>query len=190
MRVQKQTNPLRSACPSRQRPCVSPVCSPCVPFSLTASTSRVYNLAMDSLSLCLAEYQRRQAFYSFPEGATDAQGLWFPSPEERRDCCEMPPSRAFPHHLQRHCRTLRHCAHLFQISEGKARTCWRDVRRGRLPNPLSNDELSALAAHKSAFLRSSRDKIQARRSKRLDKRSRPRAQHEESNLAKFLLQFP
>ena len=60
-------------------------------------------------------YLDRQARLSHPHGAFDSAMRWHPDQEELRDCCNMirSPSRAYPHSLMIHCRTLRHVAALY-----------------------------------------------------------------------------
>ncbi len=48
-----------------------------------------------------------------------AGGPWFPHPYEVRACCQAmtPLVLGHPYHYQRHCRTLRHIALLFNVDE-------------------------------------------------------------------------
>jgi hypothetical protein len=49
----------------------------------------------------------------------DTLRLWYPFPEEVRPCCEAVrlPDFKFPYVLQRHCRSARHVAMLFNVDE-------------------------------------------------------------------------
>jgi hypothetical protein len=54
-----------------------------------------------------------------PDGAFDDGGRFYPSEKEVRDCCAgiRAPSRAFPFSLMKHCRTVKHIAKLYEVSE-------------------------------------------------------------------------
>ena len=58
-----------------------------------------------------------------PDGKFDSAGRWYPSEQECRQCCRRiyPPSRKHPYTLLKHCRTLTHVAHLYDVDYATAR---------------------------------------------------------------------
>jgi len=77
----------------------------------------------DKLNEALIEYLQRRDRVAHPQGEFDNGGRWYPSDEERRECCRTirPPSRNWPYSLLWHCRTLRHVAHLYGVDETELR---------------------------------------------------------------------
>lgn len=69
------------------------------------------------------EYLDRQAWIRRPKGKADRAGRWYPADEEVRDCCVniRTPSRNHPHSYLNHCRTIKHIAQLFGVSESELR---------------------------------------------------------------------
>lgn len=63
-----------------------------------------------------------------PTGKFDNAGRWYPSEAETCDCCSAvrSPSRAHPYSYMVHCRTLKHVANLYGVSESELR---KEVRR-------------------------------------------------------------
>lgn len=63
-----------------------------------------------------------------PTGKFDNAGRWYPSEAETCDCCSAvrSPSRAHPFSYMVHCRTLKHVANLYGVSESDLR---KEVRR-------------------------------------------------------------
>ena len=59
-------------------------------------------------------YIARQARKAHPSGDFDAASRWFPDDDERQACCDLirSPSRAYPHSVNKHCRSAEHIAHL------------------------------------------------------------------------------
>jgi len=82
------------------------------------------------------EYIARQRRHRHPKGKFDSAGRWYPSRSEVRGCCERirSPSRRWPYSLMLHCRTAKHVAALFNVSERTLRTafCGRHRERGAL----------------------------------------------------------
>jgi hypothetical protein len=70
------------------------------------------------LGEAVALYISRRDRQSHPEGTFDKQSRWYPSTEERCDCCASirTPSAAYPYSYLVHCRTAEHIASLFGIS--------------------------------------------------------------------------
>lgn len=65
-----------------------------------------------------------------PDGEWE-DGLWLPSPQERRPCCEgVTPSPANRQALESHCRTQRHVAQLFDIPLAELKSAIRRSRGG------------------------------------------------------------
>lgn len=59
------------------------------------------------------EYKSLKERRTNPDGYFDDGGRWWPSENEKQECCEgiRTPSRAYPYSLIVHCRSLRHvCA--------------------------------------------------------------------------------
>jgi hypothetical protein len=70
-----------------------------------------------------------------PDGEWE-DGLWLPSPQERRPCCEgVVPSPANRQALESHCRTQRHVAQLFDVPLAELKSAIRRSRseEGRRP---------------------------------------------------------
>lgn len=67
--------------------------------------------------------------FAQPMGFYDRSRMWWPVPMEVRECCHnIKPSPAFPWFLQRHCRTMIHVAHLFEIPLSELRSALRKPR--------------------------------------------------------------
>jgi len=75
----------------------------------------------DWVKLAAREYLDRQSRRKHPEGHFDNAGRWYPSKDERRECCRLirAPSRAYPYSLMLHCRTARHVARLCNVTRGE-----------------------------------------------------------------------
>ena len=82
---------------------------------------------ISEMNRCLIEYQKRKEYLSDPNGSRPATGIWLPEQNECRACCGRlnGQSRDFPLHLDRHCRSLKHCAALFECDERFVREHWR-----------------------------------------------------------------
>ena len=67
-------------------------------------TAKLKNAALETL--------RRRDRLSHPEGRVGNGGRWYPSDNERCDCCDAirSPSRTWPWSLMQHCRTASHVA--------------------------------------------------------------------------------
>lgn len=90
----------------------------------------------------IAEYLGRRDRYWYPSGGYNGSLRWYPSLDERRDCCESirSPSRRSPKSLLEHCRTLRHCAALYDVQEGDVRNVVKAFEK------VLNEAAAALAA--------------------------------------------
>jgi hypothetical protein len=77
-------------------------------------------------------YLRRKNRTEHPDGTFYSKGRWYPSKEEKRECCERVsgPSKAYPYSLMLHCRTAIHIAELYSI-QGHRLTD-RMVRTGKM----------------------------------------------------------
>lgn len=72
----------------------------------------------------------RDARTESPDGEWE-DGLWLPSPQERRPCCEgVVPSPANRQALESHCRTQRHVAQLFDVPLAELKSAIRRSRGG------------------------------------------------------------
>jgi Uncharacterised protein family (UPF0158) len=65
------------------------------------------------------EFVCRELRLHHPDGTFDDGGRFYPSEKEVRDCCAniRAPSRAFPFSLMTHCRTVKHVAKLYDVSQ-------------------------------------------------------------------------
>ena len=81
-------------------------------------------------------YLKRQARRIHPHGDFDNSGRWYPSDHERQPCCDSirKPSRAYQHSLNRHCRTMNHIAHLYDVDLLFLRRRVRDMRNEFFPS--------------------------------------------------------
>lgn len=70
-----------------------------------------------NLAKAANEYNARQSRQSHPCGSFDKGSHWYPSDTEKRSCCAYirRPSRAWPHSLNKHCRSLEHIAQLYNV---------------------------------------------------------------------------
>ena len=126
-----------------------------LPESSPAPEGRL-RLALEAL---LARESRAQG----PEGEW-REGLWFPSPSERRPCCEsLLPTPANKQALESHCRSAAHVAALYDVPVLELRRALRKARYAQeegesrpaaSPKPSSNTERLARvsrAARSEAF---------------------------------------
>jgi hypothetical protein len=76
------------------------------------------------------EFVARELRLHHPDGRFDDGGRFYPSQKEWRDCCAgiRTPSRAFPFSLMTHCRTAKHIAKLYDVSEKDLRAAAASVR--------------------------------------------------------------
>lgn len=67
-------------------------------------------------ALIKATYEARRDRIEHPDGRTDNGGRWYPSDEERCECCAYvrSPSRAYPWSYMLHCRTRVHVQQLLK----------------------------------------------------------------------------
>jgi len=75
----------------------------------------------DYVKLAAQEYLDRQSRKTHPEGRFDSAGRWYPSRDERCECCRLirAPSRKYPYSLMLHCRTAHHVARLYNVTRGE-----------------------------------------------------------------------
>lgn len=66
-------------------------------------------------------YYRRKERIDHPDGHFDGGGRWYPSEEERCECCDSirGPSRRWPWSYMQHCRTKKHIKNLVAKLEGQ-----------------------------------------------------------------------
>jgi hypothetical protein len=102
----------------------------------------------------------REARTESPEGEWE-DGLWLPSVQERRPCCEgVTPSPANRQALESHCRTQRHVAQLFDVPLTELKSAIRRSRSeegGRAGVPKEGAALTELVRV------STETRVQARR---------------------------
>jgi hypothetical protein len=96
------------------------------------------------------EFNARQERQSHPEGRFDNGDRWYPSVDERCECCESirSPSRGYPYSLMLHCRTAEHLANLFQVDVLLLRRAAKALKAGASPQnpdaiPVFDGELKA-----------------------------------------------
>lgn len=87
----------------------------------TLSTLRLAQDKHDYVKYAAQIYVNRQNRAIHPLGHTDSGGRWYPDRSERCECCNMirEPSRRWPYSLMIHCRTARHIARLYDVTEGQ-----------------------------------------------------------------------
>jgi hypothetical protein len=81
------------------------------------------------------EFACRDLRLRHPDGTFDEGGRFYPSEKEARDCCAniRAPSRALPFSLMKHCRTAKHVAKLYGVSEKAVRAEAEQVRQRPYP---------------------------------------------------------
>ena len=79
-------------------------------------------------------YRARQSRQSHPKGTFDKGSRWYPSSEEKCDCCEgvRSPSRAWPWSYMVHCRTMTHVASLHGVPLPEVRAALRAIQAGEV----------------------------------------------------------
>lgn len=82
------------------------------------------------LEAALQEYQNRQARVNHPDGTFDNAQRWYPSEAEHCECCDAirSPSRAWPYTLNKHCRSIQHVAHLYDVDARELRKLAREAK--------------------------------------------------------------
>ncbi len=110
------------------------------------------------LLLALEALIARESRAQGPEGDW-IQGLWYPSPSERRPCCEgLLPTPGNKQALESHCRSAIHVAALFEVPVVDLRRAFRLARRAQDRNS-SRPEIAPLArtaTHTEVLVRVSR----------------------------------
>ena len=88
---------------------------------MTDSSATTSIIETTDLVTAVEMYTRRQMRQAHPDGAFDRKGRWYPSESEQRPCCAgiRSPSAAWPHSLNKHCRSVEHVAALTGV-EAKA----------------------------------------------------------------------
>lgn len=73
----------------------------------------------------------RQNRRNHPDGEFDKQGRWYPSDGESCGCCSSvrSPSRAWPYSYMIHCRTAKHIANLYGVSERELKREAKSIRQ-------------------------------------------------------------
>lgn len=63
-------------------------------------------------------YLDRKSRKAHPNGSFDKAGRWYPSADEKQDCCSSvrSPTRSWPYSLMLHCRTAPHVANLYGVT--------------------------------------------------------------------------
>jgi len=81
--------------------------------------------------LAAIEYLLRRGGGLQPRGKRDCLGRWFPHEMEYKECCcsVTAPTLAHPDSFLRHCKTQRHVAHLYGITEREMRNAVARLRR-------------------------------------------------------------
>src|SRR6185295_19534944 len=93
------------------------------------------------LRLALEAFLARESRAQGPEGEW-REGLWFPSNNERRPCCEgLAPTLANKQALESHCRSAAHVAALFEVPVLDLR---RALRRARITQEEAPSGLAAV----------------------------------------------
>jgi len=117
-----------------------------------------------AVAVALARELRKE----HPEGDWQ-DGLWYPSPEERRSCCEkLAPSPGNKQALESHCRSKAHIANLFDVPVPDLKRAVLSARReralapalvaGRPPQEVAAG-IEALAASSQVALRNAKREL-------------------------------
>ena len=87
------------------------------------------------------EYLARQKRESHPEGSFDNAQRFYPSQQERQDCCDYirPPSRTYPFSLIKHCRSAEHVANLYGVDVTELRHRVRELKASTIETPAVVD---------------------------------------------------
>lgn len=73
---------------------------------------------INKLEEAAKEYIDRRDRTSHPDGKFDKASRWYPSVDEEQTCCTVrSPSRSYPFSLMVHCRTIKHIATKYGLSE-------------------------------------------------------------------------
>ena len=90
-------------------------------YQTTLNNLRIAQDHHDIVRLAAQEYLDRQSRAKHPEGKFDSAGRWYPTQEERCECCRLvrEPSRKWPYSLMCHCRTAEHVARLNNVTRGE-----------------------------------------------------------------------
>lgn len=82
------------------------------------------------IRLAADKYLMRQLRTEHPEGDFDEHGMFWPALTEYRACCRprQRPTKELPFTANAHCRTLTHCALLYDVHPSEVRT---EVKRRR-----------------------------------------------------------
>lgn len=87
------------------------------------------------LAAAVKTFRSRQARYDHPDGCFDNANRWYPSDDERCDCCDYirSPSRVWPNSLNTHCRSAEHVANLFNVDVTLLRRAARAADKANAP---------------------------------------------------------
>ena len=95
------------------------------------------------LALALEAFLARESRAQGPEGEW-REGLWFPSPNERRPCCDgLQPSPGNKQALESHCRSAAHVAALYEVPVLDLR---RALKRARIAQEAAPSQPAGSAA--------------------------------------------
>ena len=98
-------------------------------------TGTLWDSSAAQLSEAYREYIRRKNGGPIRDGATDHfNGVWRPGPSEVCGCCRQLRTRMerliqYPETLKAHCKTLRHVAHKYDVSEQALRRYASECRK-------------------------------------------------------------
>lgn len=92
------------------------------------STDHHTKVAQAARAYIQRNVENRRLRYS-PIGLEDAAGRWYPSDEERQECCAglRDPSIKWPFSLKKHCCSARHVARLFDVAELELSRAAREI---------------------------------------------------------------
>lgn len=88
-----------------------------IEFAAAVYKDRNVPIPKDSTAIQKAAIWRNRKYA--PMGIYAKSKIWYPVPYEVRSCCQemTPPMLSFPYAYQRHCRTIKHVAALFDLEE-------------------------------------------------------------------------
>jgi len=96
-----------------------------------AKTEEMPHADWNKTMIAAREYLARRDRKSHPDGKFDKARRWYPAANERRACCEeiRAPSAAWPHSLNKHCRSVEHVAELYSVDVSILRKIARAIEQ-------------------------------------------------------------
>jgi hypothetical protein len=85
----------------------------------------------DRMTEAVREYIGRKERTKHPCGTFDKAQRWYPTDDERRDCCQYirSPTRSYPYSYMKHCRSAEHVAALYGVDAKALKRTVRAMRK-------------------------------------------------------------